>query len=346
MNERAQRRLFAAAERAKRHLSAATQADVEVEALADGHDLKAVLTRAKFESLNAAFFESTLDTVKAVLKDSKLSKADIDEVVLVGGSTRIPKIRQLLSDFFGGKQLCASINPDEAVAYGAAVQAGVLGGGLAAAGGELAKAAMDLVLMDVTPLSLGIETTGKVMSCVVKRNTPIPCRKTDIFTTEEDNQTEVDICVYEGERASTDACNLLGQFTISGLERAKRGEPQVKVTFDIDANGILGVTALDKNTGAKANITITSTNSRNSKDDVERMVKDGEKFAKEDAILQEKAEARRELDDVIFDLMDDDNDVSDRKKQAAEDAEDWLRESLERCTVDDIRKKIAGLRAA
>ena len=233
-------------------------------------------------------------------------RPQVHEVVLVGGSTRIPKIRQLLSDFFDGKSLCSSINPDEAVAYGAAVQAGVLGGGLAAAGGKLAKAANELVLMDVVPLSLGIETTGRVMSTIVKRNTPIPCRKHDTFTTEEDNQTEVDIVVFEGEvgrngaptrlvrtkppaltsrgaprrpathtragpapaqRASTDACNQLGMFTIGGIERGKAGDPQIVVTFDIDANGILSVTATDKATGHKNSIVITSTNSRNTREE-------------------------------------------------------------------------------
>ena len=199
LSQRALRRLYAAAERAKRQLSSATVAEVEVESLASGIDLKTTLTRAKFESLNAAHFESCLTTVKSVLKDSGFSKDQIDDVVLVGGSTRVPKIRQMLSDFFGGKELCASINPDEAVAYGAAVQAGVLGGGLIGAGGALGKASADLVLMDVVPLSLGIETTGRVMSTIVKRNTAIPCRKSDTFTTEEDYQTEIDVCVFEGE---------------------------------------------------------------------------------------------------------------------------------------------------
>ena len=359
LTERAQRRLYAAAERAKRQLSSATVAEIEVESLADGHDLKTTLSRAKFESLCAAHFDSCLTTVKAVLKDSgvspkasmlirqpsqplrlsprpacfpcfpclpsacpllgllltssclllpplahpfvarcrpsraQLAKEKIDDIVLVGGSTRVPKIRSLLSEFFGGKELCASINPDEAVAYGAAVQAGVLGGGLAAAGGALAKASADLVLMDVVPLSLGIETTGRVMSTIVKRNTAIPCRKSDTFTTEEDHQTEIDVVVFEGERASTDACNELGKFTISGIERAKRGEPQVVVTFDIDANGILSVTAVDKVTGARGAVTITSTTARNSKDDVARMVADAEKYAAADAKLKQKADARR-----------------------------------------------------
>ena len=219
----------------------------------------------------------------------------------------------------------------------------MLSGGLAAAGGKLAKAAGELVLMDVVPLSLGIETTGRVMSTVVKRNTPIPCRKHDTFTTEEDNQTEVDIVVYEGERASTDACNQLGQFTIGGIERGPAGSPQIVVTFDIDANGILAVTAQDKATSVKNSIVITSTNSRNTHEEVERMVADGERFAAEDAKLQRKAEARRELEDAIFDLADSEE-ASDAMKDAAELAEEWLQSSFERLSIDEIKAKTAELR--
>lgn len=345
LSERAIRRLYAASERAKRQLSSATTADIHIESLADGHDLNVTLTRAKFESLNSAHFESCLGTVKAVLKDSGIAKEKIDDVVLVGGSTRIPKIRRLLQDFFGGKELCASINPDEAVAYGAAVQAGVLSGGLAASGGSLAKAGAHLVLMDVVPLSLGIETTGRVMSTIVKRNTPIPCRKSDIFTTEEDWQEEIDVCVHEGERASIDACNELGKFTITGLERAKRGQPQVLVTFDIDANGILSVTAVDKATSAKGSITITSTTARNSKADVARMVADAEKYSAHDAQLKAKSDARRALEDVIFDLMEDSETTSAAKKhKAGEDAVEWLRRSFETLTAVEINDKYRELR--
>jgi L1 cell adhesion molecule like protein len=345
LTERAQRRLFAAAERAKRQLSSATQAEVEVEALADGHDFKIILSRAKFEELNKMPFESCLTTVKAVLKDAALGKETIDDVVLVGGSTRIPKIRELLSSFFGGKELCCSINPDEAVAYGAAVQAGVLSGGLAAAGGALAKASEQLVLMDVVPLSLGIETTGRVMSTIVKRNTAIPCRKSDTYTTEEDWQTEIDVIVYEGERASVDACNELGKFTITGLERAKRGEPQVVVTFDIDANGILSVTAVDKVTNARGAVTITSTTARNSKADVARMVADAEKYASADAALKQKVEARRMLEDLIFDLMDEESGASGKQQKAASEADEWLRSEFESLSVDQIHTKYKGLKA-
>ena len=269
----------------------------------------------------------------------------VDDVVLVGGSTRVPKIREMLSEFFDGKELSSSVNPDEAVAYGAAVQASVLSGTLANSGGALSNATTDIVLMDVVPLSLGIETTGRVMSTIVKRNTAIPCRKSDTFTTEEDWQTEIDVCVYEGERASIDACNELGQFTITGLERAKRGEPQVVVTFDLDANGILSVTAVDKKTNAKGSITITSTTGRNSGEDVARMVADAERYAAEDAALKAKTDARRALEDVIFDLMDEDTPApSSRKTKAAEEAEEWLSSEFDSLTVEDINKKYRYLR--
>jgi len=345
LNQRAMRRLYAAAERAKRQLSSATVAEIDVESLSGGHDLKTTLTRAKFESLNQTHFDSCLTTVKAVLKDSGFQKDQIDDVVLVGGSTRVPRIREMLSTLFGGKELCSSINPDEAVAYGAAVQAGVLGGGLAAAGGALAKASADLVLMDVVPLSMGIETTGRVMSTIVKRNTAIPCRKSDTFTTEEDWQTEIDVVVYEGERASTDACNELGKFTINGIERAKRGEPQVNVTFDIDANGILSVTAVDRATGAKGSVTITSTTARNSKDDVARMVADAEKYAAVDALLKQKAEARRALEDLIFDMTDESGvGASSARSRAAEDADAWLKD-FDAISVEEIHAKYRQLRS-
>ena len=344
LSARAQRRVSTAAERAKRQLSAATTAEIEIESLVDGIDLKATLTRAKFESLQASFFTKCIETVKSVVKDSGLRKEHIDEVVLVGGSTRIPKIRALLSEYFGGKTLCCSINPDEAVAYGAAVQAGLLGGGLAAAGGSLSAAAGNMVLMDVVPLSLGIETTGRVMSTVVKRNTAIPCRKSDTFTTEEDWQTEVDVVVYEGERASTDACNELGRFTISGLERAKRGVPQVCVTFDVDANGILSVTALDKVTSAKASVTITSTTARNSPAEVAKMVEEAKRFAAVDDELKRKAEARRSLEDVVFSILDNE-DASSGAKRQAEETEAWLQASFELLSVNEIHEKLNTLRS-
>jgi len=343
IDARGRRRLIAAAERAKRHLSSQTTAEVEIEAFSDGHDLKVPLSRAKFESINAAFFSSCIDTVKKVLKDSGLAKEEIDEVVLVGGSTRVPKIRSLLSDYFGGKQLCSSINPDEAVAYGAAVQAGVLSGGLAAAGGALAKASTGLVLMDVVPLSLGIETTGKVMATIVKRNTPIPCRRVDTFTTEEDGQTAIDVAIFEGERASTDACSKLGEFTITGIERAKRGEPQIEVSMDIDANGILSVSAKDKTTGAKASTTIAATASRNSNEDVARMVEEARVNAAADKVLREKAEAKRLLEDAIFDVQDDD-DASPTAKADAEEAEAWLSSDFDAATAAQIRDKANRLR--
>ncbi|RYY32979.1 hypothetical protein EON62_04740, partial [archaeon] len=214
---------------------------------------------------NDAFFKRCIDTVKQVLRDAKVLPAEVGDVVLVGGSTRIPKVQSLLSEYFGGKELCKSINPDEAVAYGAAVQGAILSG-------ARSSATQSLLLVDVTPLSLGIETVGKVMSVLIKRNTPIPVRKTKQYTTEEDYQTAVDVSVYEGERSVTDGNNLLGEFTISGIERAKRNVPKIDVTFDIDANGMLTVTAVDVTTKAHANISISNSKGRLSSDEVERYV--------------------------------------------------------------------------
>ncbi|EKX35501.1 heat shock protein 70 [Guillardia theta CCMP2712] len=276
VSERATRRLLAAVEKAKCTLSVTTSAEIEVDSFTDGKDFHTTLSRAKFESLNADEFSSCMDVVKAVLKDANMPKESIDDVVLVGGSTRIPKIRQMLSEFFGGKELCSSINPDEAVAVGAAIQAHILG-------------LLLLLLLLVTPLSLGIETEGRVMSTVVKRNTPIPASKQSVFTTTEDWQTEIDVCVFEGERASTDGNHLLGKFVISGVERAKAGVPQILVTFDIDANGILKVTAMDKVTNAKANIVI-SNRGRNSDEDIQKMVEEAKLMQEEDERFRRKQE--------------------------------------------------------
>jgi L1 cell adhesion molecule like protein len=293
LNPRGQRRLRTAAENCKRVLSTASTSTVEVDSIQDGVDLTAVVTRAKFEQINAELFTRCMDTVKAVMTDAQMEAKDINDIVLVGGSTRIPKIQDMLQEFFGGKELSKAINPDEAVAYGAAVQGAILSG-------AYASATSQLLLVDVTPLSLGIETTGRVMSTLIKRNTPIPCSKTRTYTTEEDMQTAVDVLVYEGERACTDSNNMLGQFTISGIERAKRGEPQVEVTFAIDANGMLNVCAQDKVTNAKANITITNNHSRLSPEEIERMTADAEKYAKEDARLIEQIELHNEIERTVY----------------------------------------------
>jgi len=295
-NKKALRRLRTACEKAKRTLSASTKAQVEIDSLHEGIDFSGTITRARFEDLCSDYFRGCMRPVEKVLRDAKMSKSQVNEVVLVGGSTRIPKVQKLLSEFFNGKSLNKSINPDEAVAHGAAVQASMLSG-------DSCEATKDMLLIDVTPLSLGIETAGGVMAKIITRNSQIPCRKTQVFSTYQDNQPAVTIQVFEGERSMTKDNGLLGKFNLTGIPPAPRGVPQIEVAFDLDADGILTVSACDKGSGKRQDIKIKNDKNRLSQEDIERMIADAEKFKSEDEAQAKKVAARNQLEGTAYRLQ-------------------------------------------
>lgn len=346
-SQKSQQRLRRAVEAAKRTLSTVHETEIDLDAFIDGENFTVTLTRAQFEKLGAQLVTRCMDTVKGVLRDANITVDVVSDVVLVGGSTRIPVIQEQLLALFNNKiQLCKSINPDEAVAYGAAVQGAILKAGGTGGGAALEGISSDLVLLDVTPLSLGIELEGKVMSVLIPRNTAIPCVKSREYTTCEDWQTEIDIVVFEGERPQTSANNKLGEFKISGIQRAKRGEPKVEVTFSLDANGILSVTAMDKVTGAQAKADIKADRGRLTDSDIERMIADAERYREEDLALARKIHLRNALEEAIYTIkssLTERNDIAGISE--LDDFINWVESESESASYEALQRKADQLYA-